>query len=139
MGFVSCHSDVQLLLLFFPISHCFLVFSLHISSSSAFLRPLFKQSCHELWSSSFSSIYCLCVSHLLGNISYFILTICPTHFTQFLTILPTAQDLFRISSLRSFIRRLTIPFTPSILIIQLFSHNCSLCCCSSDRDEVSQP
>ena len=93
-----------------------LAFSLHLSSSSAFLKSL-----HTVLPS------CFLVSDLFGNLSSFILTMCPAHFIRLLTILPTKQALVPTSSLRSFILRLSTLLTPAILLIQLFSHTCSLC------------
>ena len=45
------------------------------------------------------------------------------------TILPTMQTLVPTSSIRYFILLLSIILTPAILLIQLFSYTCSLCCC----------
>ena len=117
-----------------------LAFSLHFSSSSAFLRSLFTQSSHlNCGLPRFLIPSCFFVSDLFGNLSSFILTMCPAHFIRLLTILPTMQALVPISSLRSFILLLSTFFTPAILLIQLFSHTCSLCWCSSDRANVSKP
>ena len=57
--------------------HCSLLwaFSLHPSS---FLKSLFTQFCHP----------CFFFSYIFGNLSYFILTMCPAHFTRLWTILP---------------------------------------------------
>ena len=75
-------------------SSLLLAFSLHVSSSSAFIISLFTQpshlSCglpHFLQPSSFF------VSDLFCNLSSSNLTMCPTHFTRLLTILPTIQAL----------------------------------------------
>ena len=105
-----------------------LVFSLHFSSSSAFLRSLLTQSSHlSCGLPRFLKLSCFFVSDIFGNLSSFILTICPYHFTRLLTILPTIQALVPTSSHRSFIIRLSTLRTPDILLIQLFSHTCSLC------------
>ena len=83
------HSDVQPLLLFF---HCYLLLaiSLHFSSSSAFLMSLFTQSAHlSCGLPRFLHLPCFFVPDLIGNLSSFILTMCPAHFTQLFTILPT--------------------------------------------------
>ena len=63
----------------------------------------------------------------------------PAHFIRLLTILPTIQALVSPSSRWGFILRLSTLLTPAILLIQLFSHNCSLRWCSSDRTNVSKP
>ena len=104
-----------------------LAFSLHFSSSSAFLRFLFTQSSHLSYGlPRFLQLYCVIVSDVFGNVSYFILTMCPAHFFWLLTILPTIQALVPTSSLRYFILRLSTLLTPAILLIQLFSHTCDL-------------
>ena len=67
-----------------------LAFSLHFSSSSAFLRSLFAQSSNVRCDlHRFLQPSCLFVSDIFGNISSFILTTCPVHFIRLLTILPT--------------------------------------------------
>ena len=110
-----------------------LAFALHFSSSSAFLRSIFTQSSHlSCGLPRFLEPSCLFVSALFGSLSSFIRTMCPVHFIRLLTILPTIQALVPTSSLRSFILRLSTLLTPSIFLIQLFSHTCSLCWCSSD-------
>ena len=117
-----------------------LAFSLHFYSSSAFLRSLFTQSSHLSYGlPRFLKSSRLFVSDHFGNLSSFILTMCPAHFIRLLTIYPTIQALVPTSSLRSFIPRLSTLLTPAILLIQLFSHTCSLCWCSSDRANVSKP
>ena len=71
-----------------------LAFSLHFSSSSAFLRSLFTQSSHHSCGlPRFLQPSCFFVSDLFSNLSSFILTICPAHFILLLTILPTIQAL----------------------------------------------
>ena len=85
-----------------------LAFSLHFSSSSAFLRSLFTQSSHlSCGLPRFLQPLCFIVSDLFGNFSSFILTMCPAHFIRLLTILPTMQALVPTSSRRSFILRLS--------------------------------
>ena len=67
-----------------------LVFSLHFSSSSAFLRSLFTQSSHlSCGLPRFLEPSCFFVSALFGSLSSFIRTMCPAHFIRLLTILPT--------------------------------------------------
>ena len=71
-----------------------LAFSLHFSSSSAFLRSLFTQSSHlNCGLPRFLKPSCFFVSDLFGNWSSFILTMCPAHLIWLLTILPTMQPL----------------------------------------------
>ena len=70
-----------------------LAFSLHFSSSSAFLSP----SSHILPILScglpcFLEPSCFFVSVLFGSLSSFIRTMCPAHFIWLLTILPTIQE-----------------------------------------------
>ena len=82
-----------------------LAFSLYFSSASAFLRSLFTQSSHLSGGlPRFLQPSCFFVSDLFGNLSSFILTLCPA-----------------ISSGSYLFCQLII------LIIQLFSHTCSLC------------
>ena len=50
---------------------------------------------------------------------------CPAHFILLLAILPARQALVSTYYLTSFILLLSTPFTPAILLIQLFSHTCS--------------
>ena len=67
------------------------------------------------------------------------LSFSPAHFIRLLTILPTIQAFVPTSSRRSFILRLSTLLTPDIFLIQLFSNTGSLCWCSSDRANVSNP
>ena len=68
--------------------------SLHFSSYSAFLRSLFTQSSHlSCGLPRFLQPSCFFVSDIFGNISSFILTMCPSHFIRLLIILPTIQAL----------------------------------------------
>ena len=100
-----------------------LVFSLHFSSSSAFLRSLLTQSSHLICGlPRFLQPSCFFVSDIFGHLSSFILTMCPAHFIRLLTILPTMQALVPTSSRRSFILRLFTLHTPDMLLIQLFSN-----------------
>ena len=71
MRLVSCHSTLRL-----GCFHCFLLlaFSLHFSSSSAFLRSRFTQSSHlSCGLPLFLQPSCCFVSYLFGNISPFII------------------------------------------------------------------
>ena len=118
-----------------------LVFSLHFSSFSfAFHRSLFTQSFHlSCGLPRFLDPSCFFVSALFGSLSSFIRTMCPAHFVRLLTNLSTIQAVFPSSSRRSFILHISTLLTPAIFLIQLFSHSCSLCWCSSDRANVSKP
>ena len=81
-----------------------LAFSLHFSSSSAFLRSLFTQSSHLSCDlPRFLQHSCFFVSALFGSLSFFIRTMCPAHFIRLLTILPTIHALVPTSSRRAFI------------------------------------
>ena len=114
--------------------------SLHSSSSSAFLISLFTQPSHlSCGLPRFLKPSCFFVSDIFGILSSFILIMCPAHFIRLLTMLPTIQALVPTSSRRSFILRLSNLLTPAILLVQLFSHTCSLYLCSSDRANVSKP
>ena len=117
-----------------------LAFPLHLSSSFAFLKSLFTQSSHlSCGLPRFLEPSCLFVSALFGSLSSFIRTMCPAHFVRLLTMLPTIQALLPTSYRSSFILSLSTLLTPAIFLIQLFSHTCSLCWCSSDRANVSNP
>ena len=60
-----------------------LAFSLHLSSSSDFLRYLFTHSSHlSCGLPSFLEPSCFFVSALFGSLSYFIRTMCPSHFIR---------------------------------------------------------
>ena len=64
-----------------------LTFSLHCSSSSAFIRSLFTQSSHlSCGLPRPLTPSCFFVTDLFGNVSSFILTMCPAHFIRRLTI-----------------------------------------------------
>ena len=81
-----------------------MAFSLHFSSSFAFLKSLLTQSSHlSCGLPRFLEPSCLFVSALFGSLSSFIRTMCPAHFIRLLTILPTIQALLPTSSRRSFI------------------------------------
>ena len=97
-----------------------LAFSLHFSSSSAFIRSLFTQSSHRSCGlPRFQKPSCFFVSDLFGNLSSFILTMCTAYFIRLLTILPTIQALVPTSSRRSFILRLShiLVFYVDVVII----------------------
>ena len=66
-----------------------LAFSLQLSSSSAFLTSLSTQFSHLSCDlPRFLNPSCVFVSDLFGNVSSFILTMCPAHFTRLFTVLP---------------------------------------------------
>ena len=119
-----------------------LAFSLHFPSSSAFLRSLFTQSSHlRCGLPRFLKPSCFFVSDLFGNLSSFILTMCPAHFIRLLTILPTIEALVQTSSLIG----LSFSFSPLSLLWLFFLSSCShilvvyICWCSSDIANVSKP
>ena len=64
-----------------------LAFSLHFSSSSAFLRSLFTQSSHLSYYGlpRFLQSPCFFASDIFGNLSSFLI-MCPAHFIRLLTI-----------------------------------------------------
>ena len=94
---VNRHSAVRLRLLLLYIAPCCWTFLFHFSSS-AFLRSLFTQSSHLSGDlPRFLQPSCFFVSDLFGNLSSFILTMCPAHFIRLLTILPTIQALVPMS------------------------------------------
>ena len=89
MSPVICYSAVRQILLFSSIAPCFWVFSLHFSSSSAFLRMSLRTVVYGL-PRFLHPPYCF-VSALFGNLSPVIQTMCPTRFILLLPILPTVQ------------------------------------------------
>ena len=134
MRLVNCHSTFDI----FP-SLPDVGLSRHFSSSSAFLRSLSTQSSHLCRGlpRSLQPSYFLVSDHL-RNLPSFIVTLCPAHSIRF-TILPNIQYLVPTSFLMSFILLLSTLFTLDILLIQLFSHTCWLCCYSSDRATAFTP
>ena len=94
--------------------------SLHYSFFSAFLRSLFTQPSHLSCDlPRFLQPFYFFVSELFCNLSYFILTMCPTHFIRLLTNLPTIQALGPTSYVISLIILLYTLFTLAILLIQV--------------------
>ena len=76
-----------------------LAFSLHFSSSSAFLRSLLTQSSHlSCGLPRFLQPSCVFVLDIFGHLSSFILTMYPAHFIPLLAILPTMQSLVQTSN-----------------------------------------
>ena len=138
MRLVNCHFAVRLLSIF-SIAPCCWPFS-----------PLFFLPCLSYISLSTQSSH-LCrgltrflqpsyflVSDIFRNLPSFIVTMCSAHFIRF-TILPTIQYLDPTSFLMFFILLLSTLFTLDILLIQLFSHTCWLCCYNSDRATAFTP
>ena len=74
-----------------------------------------------------------------GNRSSAILSTCPAHCNLFLTSLSVKLLCTPVSSLNSTILRMSALVTLAIFRTQLFSHTCSLCCCSSVSAKVSVP
>ena len=119
--FLLCRGEADLTATFVICFHLslLLAFSLHCSSSSAFLRSLFTQSAHlSCGLPRFLEPSCLFVLALFGSLSSFIHTMCPAHFIRLLTIMPTIQALVPTSSCRSFILRLSTLLTPAIFLIR---------------------
>ena len=79
------------------------------------------------------------IAALFGNLSSAIFSTCPTHCNLLLTSLSVKLLCTPVSSLNSTILRLSALVTLAIFRIQLFSHTCSLCCCSSVSAKVSVP
>ena len=116
-----------------------LAFSLHFSSSFAFLKSLFMQSSHlSCGLPRFLEPSCLFVSALFGSLSSFIRTMCPAHFIRLLTILPIIQALLPTSSLAG------LPFfvSPLSLLRQFSLSSCShilVVCVDAVRIELTSP
>ena len=80
--FLLCRGEADLTATFVICFHLslLLAFSLHFSSSSAFLRSLFTQSSHlSCGLPRFLEPSCLFVLALFGSLSSFIHTMCPFH------------------------------------------------------------
>ena len=116
------------------------VFFFQSSSSPAFLTSLLTQSSHL--SIGLPRLLLPC-SHnsaaLFGSLSSAILSTCPAHCHLLLTSLSVKLLCTRVSSVNSTILRLSALVTLAIFRTQLFSHTCSLCCCSSVSAKVSVP
>ena len=113
---------------------CCWPFSLHFSSSSAFLMSLFRQSSRlSCGLPSFLRHPCFFVVAIFGNHSSFILTICPAHF-----MLPTRQaSSVPIYSLGSFIllfSTLYTSYSPYPVVLAYLLHGCC-----SDRATILKP
>ena len=117
-----------------------------VSSSSSSLPPpafftsLFTQSSHL--SLGLPRLLLPCSRNsaaLFGNRSSAILSTCPAHCNLLLTSLSVKLLYTPVSSLNSTILRLSALVTLAIFRTQLFSHTCSLCCCSSVSAKVSVP
>ena len=76
---------------------------------------------------------------LFCSLSSDILYTCPAHCSLLLTSIYVKLSCTRVSPLNSTILRLSALVYLAIFRTQLFSHPCSLCCCSSVRAKVSAP
>ena len=117
-----------------------LVFFFQSSSSPAFLTSLLTQSSHL--SLGLPRLLLPCSRNsaaLFGSLSSAILSTCPAHCNLLLTSLSVKLLCTPVSSLNSTILRLSALVTLAIFRTQLFSHTCSLCCCSSVSAKVSVP
>ena len=76
---------------------------------------------------------------LFGSLSSAILSMCSAHCNQLLTNLSVKLLCTPVSSLNSNILRVSALVTLAIFRTELFSHTCSLCCCSSVSAKVSVP
>ena len=115
-----------------------LVFFFQSSSSPAFLTSLLTQSSHL--SLGLPRLLLPCSRNsaaLFGSLSSAILSTCPAHCNLLLTSLSIKLLCTPVSYLNSTILRLSALVTLAILRTQLFSHTCSLCCCSSVSAKVS--
>ena len=108
-----------------------LAFSHYFSSSSAFLRSLFTQSSRlNCGLPRFLQPLSLFVPDIFGNLSSFILNMCPAHFIHLINILPTMQALVPTSSLRSFI------LLPANLLIKSSCFRVHVVCLDAVRTEL---
>ena len=124
------------LLVFHPPLYLFFVQS---PSSPVFFTSLFTQSFHL--SLGLPRLLLPCSRNsaaLFGSVSSVILSTCPVHCNLLLTSLCQAL-IHSGSSLNSTILLLSSLVTLAIFRTQLFSHTCSLCCCSSVSAKVSVP
>ena len=114
-----------------------LVFFFRSSSSPAFLTSIYQSPPISALASFVSS----CPAHVTLPLSS---VVC--HPPPFLRVQPTvicsspvSLSSYSVSSLNSTIIRLSALVTLAIFHTQLFSHTCSLCCCSSVSVKVSVP
>ena len=119
-----------------------IVFStlLRLLSSSSSLPPLLPSSQSSHLSLGLPRLLLPCSRNyaaLFGSLSSAILSTCPAHCNLLLTSLSVRLLCTPVSYLNSTIIRLSALVT--IFRIQLFSHTCSLCCCSSVSAKVSVP
>ena len=114
-----------------------LVFFFQSSSSPAFLISLLTQSSHLSLGLPRLLLPCSRNSAALGSLSSAILSTCPAHCNLPLISLSVKLLYTPVSSLNSTILRLSALVTLAIFRTQLFSHTCSLCCCSSVSANVS--
>ena len=120
-----------------PLYH---VFFFQSPSSHVFFTSLLTQSSHHsiglprlLLHFSRNS------AALFGSLSSDIISTCPAHCSLLLTSLSVKLFCTPVSPLNSTILRLSALVYLAIFRTQLFSHACSLCCCSSVRAKVSAP
>ena len=126
---VICHSAAwAAIYLYFP--HCspLLTFSLHLSSSSAFLRSLFFLP-SQLWSSSISasSLFILCLIYFRQSVSLTIVSI-PFHPVSNPELQHTGYSPYPVM----------FAYLQSTLIFCCCCC-CRCCCCCSDRATISIP
>ena len=127
------HSTVRLLLLSFSFSPCCWPF-LSTFLRTAFLRSLFTQSSYLSCDlPCFLQSTCFFVSDLFGDLSSFILIMCPAHlirlFTILLALVPTfSLNVFCSPSLHSHYTG----YSP----YPVFSRTCRLRCCFSERVKI---
>ena len=155
---IDIDEDISLSLPLFPLSgvrcclqlfHRLICYSYPPSSVSCLLIPVSLLSCllHIFTQSSHLSLglprlLLPCSRNsaaLFGSLSSAILSTCPVHCNLLLTSLSVKLHCTPVSSLNSTILRLSALVTFAIFRTQLFSHTCSLCCCSSVRAKVSVP
>ena len=116
------------------------VFFFQSPSSPVFFTSLFTQSSHLIFGLPRLLLPCSRNSAaLFGSRSSAILSMCPAHCNLLLTSLSVKLLYTPVSSLNSTILRLSALVTLAIFRTQLFSHTCSLCCCSSVSAKVSVP
>ena len=113
--------------LFHPTLSC--VFFFQFPSSPAF--SLYTVLPSQPWPPSSPPACSRNSAALFGNRSSAILSTCPAHCNLLLTSLSVKLLCTPVSSLNSTILRLSALVTLAIFRTQLFSHTCSLCCCSS--------
>ncbi len=115
-----------------------LAFFFQSSSSPAYLTSFLTQSSHL--SLGLPRLLLPCSRNsaaLFGSLSSAILSTCPAHCNLLLTSFSVKLICTPVSSLNSTILRLSALVALAIFRTKLFSHICSLCCCSSVSAKVS--